>query len=493
MRPPPVILSGHGLTPAEIVRIARDGAKVEIAAAVTGHLAAARAVVERLADGDQPVSDVAAHQRRALQARAVGMGPPLPVDVVRAMMAARAAGLAAGGSGASPAVLEALVAALNAGLTPMVPSLGSIGAGDLAPLSHMALSLIGEGGAEVGGVMLIGMSAFEAAGLAPLALGSNDGIALIGANALTVGQGALALADAAGALDALDAAVALSLEGFRGNLAILDPRGQQARPAPGQLEAAARLRDLLGGSSLWRPGAARRLQDPFSFRCAATVHGAVLWALVEAGSAIEIELNAAADSPLVLGEEMISTANFHLPQLALAFEALGLGLAQAAQMSVERIKRLMSPPMTGLPMHLTPQAPSRSGFGAIQKTAVHLFSEIRRLAQPLLLDGSAVTEATEDHATMAPGIVAKTAALAAHVQRLAAIELMVAAQAVDLRHPLELGAGTRIAYDLVRSFMPYLDEDGPTGPNAERLAEALRSGGLRISHLLGGLPALGQR
>lgn len=493
MTPPPVILGGHALTPADVVRIVRGGARIEIAAEVRGRLAAARTTVERLVDGDQPVADVDAHQRRILRARAAGMGPLLPAEVVRAMMVVRAAGLAAGGSGASPAVLDALVAAVNAGLVPKVPGLGSIGAGDLAPLAHMALSLIGEGGADVGGVALIGASALEAAGLEPLALGLRDGIALIGANALAVGQGALALADAASALDVLDAAVALSLEGFRGNLSVLDPRAQQARPAPGQVEAAARLRRLLDGSSLWRAGAARRSQDPFSFRCAASVHGAVLWALTEAGSAVEIELNAAADSPLVLGEEIISTANFHLPQLALAFEALGLGLAQAAQASLERIKRLMSPPMSGLPLHLTPQAPSRLGFGAIQRTAAHLFAEIKRLAQPALLDGSAVSEAAEDHATMAPGVVAKVMTLAAHVHRLAAVELIVAAQAVDLRHPLQLGAGTRIAYDLVRTISPYLDEDGPTGPNAERLAEALRSGELRISHALDGVPALDQR
>ncbi len=485
MTPPPVILAGHGLVPADIVRIARGGARIEIAAGVTERLAA---VASARADDDH-----ADRQRRVLRAHAAGMGPPLPVEVVRAMMAARAAGLAAGGSGASPAVLEALVAAVNAGLTPRVPGLGSIGAGDLAPLAHMALSLIGEGGAEVGGVMLIGASALEAAGLAPLALGPRDGIALIGANALTIGQGALALADAESVLDALDAAAALSLEGFRGNLAVLDPRGQQARPAPGQVAAAARLRGLLEGSSLWRPGAARRVQDPFSFRCVAPVHGAVLWALAEAGSAVEIELNAAADSPLILGEETLSTANFHVPQLALVFEALGLGLAQAAQMSLERIKRLMSPPMTGLPLYLAPKAPSRSGFGPLQKTAAHLVAEIRRLAQPMLLDGAAVSEAAEDHATMAPGVVAKTAALADQVRRLAAVELIVAAQAVDLRHPLQLGAGTRIAYDLVRTISPYLDEDGPTGPNAERLADALRSGELRIAHVLSGVPALGQR
>ncbi len=486
MTPPPVILAGHGLVPADIVRIARDRAKVEIAAATAGRLAATAAA--RI-DGD----DHAAVQLRAIRARAAGMGPLLSAEVVRAMMAARAAGLSTGGSGAGPAVLQALVAALNAGLVPKVPSLGSVGAGDLAPLAHMALSLVGEGGADVDGVALIGASALEAAGLAPLVLGSRDGIALIGANALTVGQGALALADAESALDALDAAAALSLEGFRGNVSVLDPRGQQARPAPGQVEAAARLRRLLEGSSLWQPGAARRAQDPFSFRCVATVHGAVLWALAEAGRAVEIELNAAADSPLVLGEEWLSTANFHLPQLALAFETLGLGLAQAAQASLERVKRLMSPPMTGLPLQLAPQAPSRSGFGAIQKTAAHLFAEIRRLAQPVLLDGAAVSEAAEDHATMAPSVVAKTMALAAHLHRVAAIELIVAAQAADLRHPLRLGQGTRIAYDLVRSISPYLDEDGPTGPNAERLAAALGSGELRISHVLCGVPALGQR
>jgi histidine ammonia-lyase len=460
-------------------------------------------VVDALAAGDAPVygvnsalgantgsaippGDRNAYQLRAVRARAVGVGPAHPRDVVRATMFARAAGMACGGSGASPAVLQMLVAMLNAGVHPVVPSRGSIGVGDLAPLSHVALVVVGEGRAEVGGDVLPGSDALARAGLAPVTLAAKDGLALIGANAATVGHAALVLHDVARALDALNVAAALSFEGFRANLSPLDPRVQAARPARGQVETSARLASVLEGSALWRAGAARRVQDPLSFRCVTQVHGAALAALLTARDDVEMELGCAADSPLVLPDtnEMLSNGNFHLPGLALAFDTLGLALSHCATLCVARCQRLYSPSLSGLPLQLTSRGPEHSGFATIQKTLTALANEVRHLANPASLDCTPVSEAVEDHAPMAANVVAKTSGAVPLLRYLAAIELLTAAQAIDLRPVAvkNLGRGTREAYECVRACVPLLDEDRPLGPDVETVAAGID--GLPLADLL---------
>jgi histidine ammonia-lyase len=283
---PPIALAGGGVRIADVVRVARDGTRVSLEEPALARLAQARAVVDTLAAGDTPIyglnsalgantgkaipePDRAAYQLRAIRARAVGVGPRHPTDVVRAAMFARVAGMACGGSGVSPDVPKMLVRMLNACLHPVVPSRGSIGVADLAPLSHIALVLVGEGEAEFAGRALPGAQALALAGLAPIALGAKDGLALISANAVTVGHAALVLHDCARALDALNVGAALSFEAFRANLSPLDPRVQSARPARGQREVAQRLTALLDGSGLWSTGAARRVQDPLTFRSVA--------------------------------------------------------------------------------------------------------------------------------------------------------------------------------------------------------------------------------
>ena len=282
---------------------------------VVERLTRARAIVDRAAEGDTPVyglnsalgantgaplapGEQGLYQVRAVRARAVSVGPPLGDDVVRAAMFVRAAGMARGGSGVSVPVFRALVDALNAGIVPHVPSRGSIGVADLSPLAHIALVLIGEGEARVDGARIPGADALAAAGLAPVALAAKDGLALISANAVTVGHASLVLADLARALALHSDIVALSFEAFRANLSPLDPRAQAARPAPGQAEAATRILVALAGSALAKPGAARRVQDPLSFRCVPQVHGVLHDALARAIDHVEIELNAKADSPL---------------------------------------------------------------------------------------------------------------------------------------------------------------------------------------------------
>jgi len=491
---PPIALAGGGVRIADVVRVARDGVEVSVTEDARARVTKARAVVDSLAASDTPFYGVNSalgantgktipqaernsYQLRAVRARAVGIGPRHPRDVVRAAMFVRAAGMACGGSGVSPAVLQMLVELLNAGVHPVVPSRGSIGVADLAPLSHIALVLVGEGQAELGGNVMPGSDALTRAGLAPVMLGPKDGLALISANAATVGHAALVLHDCARALDALNVAAALSFEGYRANLSPLDPRVQAARPARGQRAIAGRLVALLDGSSLWRHGAPRRMQDPLSYRCVTQVHGATLAALHTAAEDVEMELTSAADSPLVLPEtnEMLSNGNFHLPGLALAFDSLGLALSHCATLCVARCQRMYSPSFSELPLQLTSRGPEHSGFATIQKTLTALANEIRHLANPASLDAMPVSEAFEDHAPMAANVVAKTARAVPLLRDLAAIELLTAAQATDLRPVAidELGRGTREAYEFVRARVAMLDEDRSLGPDIEQIAAAI--------------------
>lgn len=480
-----------------VAAVARGGAGLALGSAARTRVEAARAVVDRLAAEDAPVyglttglganvdtrlplAELAAAQRRLVLSRSVALGAPLAREAVRAVMAARAAGMAAGGSGVSPHVLEALIALVNAGVHPRVPGKGSIGMADLPQLAHVALTLLGEGEAEYRGDTLPSAEALRRAGLAPVVLGAKDGLALISANAASVGPGALAAIDAEAAVEALAVAAALSFEGFRANLSPLHPRAVAAREAPGQRAASERLTALLAGSALWQPGAARRLQDPLSLRCTAPVLGAVLDALAQARHAVEIELNGAGDSPLVLSDEfiMLSTANFDVTALALAFEHLGQALAHLAALSAERTLKLLSPAFSELPRFLSPRGQTRTGFAAVAKPLAALEAEIRALAQPASLGVINTAERVEDHATMAPRVVEKTAEIVGRLHWLAAIELMVAAQALDLR-PAPLGAVMAAVYGAVRALVPTLDEDRILAPDIERLAAAVAGGRLK--------------
>jgi histidine ammonia-lyase len=492
-----ITLAGHGVTIADVVAVARRQTEVFLDDDARSRVVAARAVVDHLSSSDVPIygvntalgantgarlapDELVAYQERAVLARAVGIGPRFATDVVRAMMFARAAGMAVGGSGVSPEVLDALIAMLNAGVHPIVPGIGSIGVADLAPLSHLALPLIGRGEAEYRGKVMAAAAALALAGVQPVALTGKDGLALISSNAATVGHAALVVHDALAVLDALNVSAALSFEGFRANSSPLDPRVQAARPEPGQQAVALRLTELLAGSALWQPGSARRVQDPLSFRCVTQVHGAALAAEWHAREHIERELNSAAESPLVLAEsdEMLSNGNFYAPALAIALDAFGLGLAQCAALCVERCIKLLSPQFSALPLQLTRHGPTHSGFATIQKTLTALYNRIRHAANPACLDFLPVSEGVEDHAPMTANVVAKTAGIADDLRFLIAIELLVAAQAVDLRDldRNTLGRGTRSAFDAVRHHVTMLDGDRPLGPDIDIVERALRAG-----------------
>jgi histidine ammonia-lyase len=490
-----VIFGDHRVTVDDISAVARRRAPVSLSRGARERIQAARAVVERHIQEDKPVyglttglgagvdtrldaDDLAAFQRRVAFARAVGVGEAMPVDEVRAMMAARIAAMAVGQTGMSLEVPEALAAALNAGFHPVVPSIGSIGAADLAPLAHMAIALLGDGEADIGGERFVGAAALARAGLAPLAVGPKDGHALVVANAASAGRGALAAVDARLALDTLDRSAALSLDAFGANLSPLLPAVNAARPSPGQAAAAQTLAALLSGSHQMERSAPRRVQDPLSFRCAAPVHGAARNAHAEAVAAVEIELNHAGDNPVVIDGQMLSNGNFDMTSFTLRFEALAQALSHAATISAQRALKLMSPSFSDQPRFLTPLGQSRTGFATLQKVIGALEGEIRARAQPATLALLHAADGVEDHAANAPAAVTKVRESAERLLTLAACELVVAAQAIDLKGTVELGHGTARAYAFVRSHVDKLEEDRPSGSDVSRLAEAIGAGGL---------------
>src|SRR5262249_5880535 len=398
-----VAVGDHLPDVASVVRVSREGAPVELTATARQRIVTERIVVERIIEQGRliyglttglgasvdtllPPEDVVAFQTRAVLGRSVAVGQPLPRETVRAAMFVRIAKMAAGGSGVSPHVIDGLISLINAGVHPCVPSVGSIGAADLALCAHLSLALIGVGDAEHRGEIMAANEALSRAGLQPIKLGAKDGLALMNCNAFSVGAGSLVVSDAATALAALNIAAALAIEAFRSNASPLDVRVQRSRPAPGQEQAAARLRVLLADSALWHRGKARQVQDPLCFRCVAPVHGAVLVAVDQTRYAIEIELASGGDNPVVLPDgHMLSTGNFDVTALTLEFERLGKALAHVAALCTDRSLKLMSPRFSDLPRFLSPRGATRTGFAAVQKTMAGLDAEIRHLALPVSL------------------------------------------------------------------------------------------------------------
>jgi histidine ammonia-lyase len=484
-----VRLDGSGLGIADIVAVARHGALIEVGAEVPERLRRARAILEQAATSGQQIygmntglganlrtpvaSDDHDFQRRLVMGRGMAAGPAFSAVETRAVIAARLAMLSAGGSGISVETFMALAAMLNAGVHPEMPSIGSIGAGDLVQLSAMAQCLIGEGRAEFRGERMPSSGALAKAGLAPVVLRPKDGISLLNASAVSAGLGALVLHDIGTLLERQREAVALSFEALGGNPHILTPAIQAARPAPHQAEEAALVLARLEGSSLF--GSKTALQDPLSLRCVAPIHGALADAVERAISIVEIELNAAADNPLVIlaEERVLSTGNFHTPALSLAFETLGLAVAQAAAAAAARFIQLTGTGRNGLPRYLSPVGGASAGFVPMQKTVTALIARIRHAANPAMLDFLPVSEGVEDHATQSALTVEKLRGMLDLWRRVIACELLAAAQAVELRSEHHCGGGTSRTLQLVRKYSDFAADDRPMGADIDRLASAM--------------------
>ncbi len=492
-----IVLSGRGLTPATIVEIARAGRGVALDPAALTRMGEGRQVIEAALDSGAPVYGLTTglgaratqslprevleeFSRLTLRGRSHALGPPLPRAAVRAAMVVRLNGLLLGGAGASSRVVEALANALNASLTPVVPAFGSIGAGDLCLLAHIGLALIGEGEMDLGGTAMPAAKALEKAGLKALELGPKDGLATCNASSVSAGIGALALHDVSEVWDLANIAAALSYEGFRANVSSLDERLARLRPQPGQAETATAMRALLEGGDLFTPGAARRVQDPLSLRCVAQVHGALRATLDFTAPALDAEVNGDSSNPAVLIEdkEVLSTGNFHTPLLAIAFDSISRACAQVAHLGLARMSKLLLERLSDLPANLSPRGSTRSGLAPVMKPAEALVAEIEHQAQPVRGGLSLSADGVEDHMTHAPQAVQKLGKIAEPMRLLIAAELMVAAQAAEMRGGIRLGPRMRHVLQEVRARVAPLDDDRPLSGDIARLETELLATGL---------------
>ncbi|MCW6511677.1 HAL/PAL/TAL family ammonia-lyase [Lichenifustis flavocetrariae] len=423
-----------------------------------------------------PMAERARFSEDMLKARASGAGEPFDAVVVRAALLVRAATLAQAGAGARPAIVDTQLAMLDRNVVPYVPRVGSIGTSDLMLCANMGLPLVGLGRATYQGELLPGAEAMRRAGIPTLVLTEKEGLALCSSNAVSIGYGALVVAGVAELIDLADATLAMSLEAFGGNPSPFDARVAAAHPSPGQQQAAGRLRTLLEGSALFRPGVPRRVQDPISFRCATHVHGAALTALGWAKDAIEAELNCAADNPLILpdDDEILSTGNFHTGAMAIACDALRLALVPLGTTSAQRVAQLLNPEVSGLTNKLTRPGVTRSGLGLLALTAHTLNREARTCSVPVCND-DLTPFGVEDEAPFTLLSVRRAAEQVAFLQEVLACEMIVAAQALDLR-PLEQSApAVTKLQGFIRRHVPRLDDDRSTTEDIARLTEAIRS------------------
>jgi histidine ammonia-lyase len=510
-----ITLSGDGLTVDQVLAVARGDAAVELDPAALVRVRAARDVVDRvLASGESvyglntglgslarhhiPLEEIGAFSFATVADQVSSYGRPLATDVVRAMMVTRVNGMLKAGVGVRRELIELLMALLNAHVHPVVRMVGSVGQGDLSEMADIGKVLIGRGWAEYRGETMPGEQALARAGLAPMSLGPKEALGLISANGVTMGRGSLVLNDAADLIESMQIAAALSFEAFAANLSVIHPAVARARSHSGLQTSMSRLRELLEDSRLWRPGAARNLQDPLSIRCVPQTHGAVYDALSVARGMMEIELNSSGDNPLVLVEEdaIVSVGNFDVTSLAMSFDYVRLGLAHAAQVANERVQKLLWSHFSGLPTGLAQRDGPTGGLRPLGRTFAALASEARMHANPVSLDyHGQLAEGIEDHASMAPLAVSTTSTLVSLLHRLVALELIIAAQGVDLRQCAEqLGGGTGRAYALVREFAGTMTDETEWNADVEGLGKLVSGGQLadRVAYVAGSRPALSE-
>jgi histidine ammonia-lyase len=524
-----VLLDGTSLTIEQLLSIADDGETVALADVARDRVRASRAVVDRRARGDQPAYGINTGfgsfaevkiapdaletlQLNLLRSHAAGLGDPLPVRVVRATMALRANVLAKGFSGISLETIEALIALLNHRVHPRVPSRGSVGAsGDLAPIAHLALVLIGEGEAEdddqrrdrgTRGTAedtsreeralrvqralhstswIPGAEALARAGLKPIRLGAKEGLALINGTQPSTAVLALALAGAEQVTRAADIAAALSIDALRGSIHPFDARIHEARPFRGQRASAASIEALMRGSGINHSHQhCGKVQDAYSLRCAAQVHGATREALRFVRETVAVEANSATDNPMVFADtgDIVSGGNFHGAPIAIAADLLAAALVPLATISERRTDRLVDPTLSGLPAFLTRDGGLKSGYMMAQVTAAAIASEMKSLAHPAGVDTIPTSANREDHVSMSMTAALKADTSVARAREVIAIELLCACQAIDLLAPLATSPALRAVHQLVRSRVPMLDNDRAPSPDIVAITELVASNAL---------------
>ena len=496
-----IILNGEDLTIEQVVAVAYgqpDAPRVVLSEAAQHRVQrAAEAVEQLLARGEVaygittgfgafkerviPLEQVTELQRNILMSHAVGVGDPFDIPTTRAIMLIRANTLARGYSGIRLSTLQLLLDMLNAGIHPVIPEKGSLGAsGDLAPLAHMSLVIIGEGEAEYQGQRLAGAEALHRAGLRPVTLAAKEGLALTNSTAVMCALGALDTYHARLLSRVADIVGCLSLEALHGTTLAFDDRIHQLRPYPRQLNCAAYLRELLAGSDFTRHHDPTNVQDAYTLRCIPQVHGAVRDAIAYARWAIEIELNSVTDNPLIFIDDdtneitVLSGGNFHGEPLAIAMDYLAMAMTELGNISERRIMRLTDEASNAhvLPAFLTRQGGLNSGFMVTQYTAAALATENKVLAHPASVDTIPTSANVEDHVSMGCTAALQARQIINNVEYILAIELMAAAQGVDFRKDVlglsaRLGRGTQPAYDLVRKHVPFLEKDAIMYPYIE--------------------------
>ena len=496
----PVQLDGESLTIANVCAVAEGREEVSLAPSAIDKMRRSRDPVERLAAGDHAIYGVNTGvglladvriareeldqlQVNVLRSHATGVGPPLPREVVRAMMLIRANVLAKGFSGIRPVIAERLCDLLNRGVTPVIPEQGSVGAsGDLAPLAHMALVLIGEGEAEIEGQVQNGRDALAHAGIEAVELHPKEGISLINGTQAMLAIGCLELEAAQTLADTADVVCALTLDALRGTPRAFDPRIHQARPHPGQRESAARLERLLEGSEIRQSHiACRRVQDAYSLRCAPQVHGAARDALAEARRVFSIELNSATDNPLVFGEEILSGGNFHGEPVAFQLDFLAVALAALAGIAERRIDRLVNPALNeDLPPFLAGRPGLESGFMMVQVTAAALVGENRVLAHPASTGSITTSGNKEDFVSMGMTAALKLRRVVRNTRAVLAIEALTACRALDFLAPLRSSPLLEQTRSKIRAVSPPLTGDRVLYRDIAAIEKLISQAGLQV-------------
>jgi histidine ammonia-lyase len=490
-------LDGASLTLARTEAVA-FGEEVSLSPGARGRVERARGLIEEIVARDEVVygvntgfgalseTTIPADELRELQlnlvrSHACGVGEPLRECAVRAMMLHRANVLAKGFSGCRAAVIETLIAMLNRGVHPVIPSRGSVGAsGDLAPLAHLALASVGEGEAIFHGERMSGAEAMLRAGLTPLRLEVKEGLALLNGTQGMTAVGGLALLNAIRLAEAADVIGAMTLEALRGTPVAFDEKIHSARPHRGQRTSARRLRELIEGSEIRESHRDRavdpRVQDAYSLRCMPQVHGAVLDALEHALGVVEIEINSATDNPLVFIEEreVLSGGNFHGEPVALALDYAAIAVADLGTIAERRVERLVNPTLSGLPPFLSPHPGTNSGMMIAQVTAAALIAENNVLAHPASVFTLPTSANKEDHVSMGMTAALKFAQVVDNVETILAIELLCAAQGLEFLKPLKPGPKLQDVYNRARRRAPALERDAPLAPYIESLKPVIR-------------------
>ncbi len=477
-----ILITGNSLTLEELAAVCRENAQVVLSQEAKDRIVESRHVVDSLVEDGTKVygittgfgkfSDVTITneqckllQRNLIITHAVGAGEPFSRDVARGIMLLRVNNLAKGFSGVRLCLVETLIEMLNRGVTPVIPEKGSLGAsGDLAPLSHMVLPMLGLGKAEYQGEILPGAEAMARAGIPTVELVAKEGLALINGTQAMTSVGALAVFDAIDLLKIADIAAALSFEANRGVIDALDPRVHAVRAHDGQNKTAANLRALLSGSDNVTRQGQLRVQDGYSLRCVPQVHGASHDAIAYVRQKVEIEINSVTDNPIIFKEDRvgISGGNFHGQPMALPFDFLGIAISELANISERRTERLVNPSLGGFPAFLVKNGGLNSGFMIVQYAAAALVSENKVLAHPASVDSIPSSAGQEDHVSMGTIAARKAAEILRNARRVIAMELMCACQAIDLLGgQFKMGLGTAPAYRMIRQVCPMLEDDRP--------------------------------